>query len=722
MANLRIDDTRRVAPGQAPGQFAAPDASGGAQFAARQLQQAGQAITQAGTAATSIYIAEMEKLNESRVTDALNRAQTTALELQGEYTPMVGEAAIRAGEDGRSIDQVYPERFDQAVGDIQRDMGLTSVQAEAFRNRVAPVGQNFRRGVTSHVLTQRNAYTDEVETTTLALNEQLILGNPSDEQITGPAREAITNTVTSRRRRLGLPIEGDELAAKTVMGKAYLDAITATEDEDFEGAQQLFDRYRDYMTAEQQNAAQNTLATGIAYNEAEAYVAAAREGVAPPPGQPGSEFQHPAPGAAVSSGFGTRTHPITGATKMHGGTDFAAPLGSPARGMLGGRVIDVSYDEANGNIVRVDHGNGLIGSYAHLQGADVREGQEITAGQNIGRVGSTGQSTGPHLHVTMRRNGELVDPETLIGESAQQAEGQAAAGRPTRAQMEADARARFGNNRLQRQAALSEIARVFGEEDRATREAEENAIDAAYRHIEQTNTMPTPRMMALLPPGRANGMQNYLDARLAPAVVRSDPDLLQALTVDTSWQELTSEEFIAKYGSQLSQPDRLSYLGALTRANASLREEVATAAFVKQDAFSGAWAMTLDVAGIDRTPSGARADENRQGLAMLNAALRAEVLEVQALTGKQLGREEIAAIMENRLGRLAWERPENRVAGITVQSYGTGYQTSYRTMIGPNQETYRRAATARLRRQGENRNPTEDEIFNEYLTSRFSGN
>lgn len=722
MATLRIDDTRRVAPGQAPGQFAAPDASRGAQFAASQLQEAGQAITQAGTAGASIYIAEMQQLNESRVADALNRAQTTALELQSEYAPLVGEAAIAPGEDGRSIDQVFPERLDQAVGDIQREMGLTSVQAEAFRSRVSTTQQNFRSGVTRHVLTQRDAYLGEVATTTQALGQQTILGNPLDEQVTGPARESIRTSVLSERRRLGQPTEGDELAVLDVTGKAYLDAIIATEDEDFEGAQQLFDRYRDFMTPEQQNAAQNTLSTGIAYNEAEAYVAAARQGVAPPPGQPGSEFQHPAPGANVSSPFGVRVHPLTGERKMHGGTDFAAPEGSPARGMMGGRVLDVSYDEANGNLVRIDHGNGLIGSYAHLQGADVREGQEITAGQNIGRVGSTGDSTGPHLHVTMRRNGELVDPETLIGESAQQAEGQAAAGRPTRAQMEADARRRFSNNRVQRDAALSAISRVYGEEERAKTAAEQAALDAAYRHIEQTNTMPTPQMMAALPPGRANAMQSYLDARLAPPVVRSNPDLLQALTTDLSWQELTTEEFIAKYGPQLSQSDRLSYLGALTRADAALREEVATAAFVSQQAFSSAWSATLDVAGIDRTPSGAQADADRQSLAILNTALREEVLEVQRLTGKQLGREEIAQLLENRMRRLAWERPENRVGPITIQSYATGFQTSYRTMIGPNQETYRRAAAAKLARGGQNRPPTDAEVFEEYITSRFRGN
>jgi murein DD-endopeptidase MepM/ murein hydrolase activator NlpD len=661
MANLRIDDQRRVAPGQAPGQFDAPDASRGAEFASRQMQQTGQALSQAGQAVGAIYRAEVEKLNETRVNDALNRVAVTAQEQQAEWSGLRGEAAIAVGENREPLDQVYGARFEKSVGDIAREMGLTGEQLEMFAPRASTYTTQYRGSMIQHASRERESYEAEVAVTRQAIGQQAILGNPGDETVTGPARRDIRDAVISDRRRKGLSTEGDELAVLDVTGKAYLDAIIATEDEDFEGAQQLFNRYRDFMTPAQQNAAQNTLSVGIAYNEAEAYVAAARQGVAPPPGQPGSEFQHPAPGADVSSSMGMRIHPITGARTMHGGTDFAAPLGSPARGMMGGRVLEVSYDELNGNIVRIDHGNGLVGSYAHLQGADVREGQEITAGQNIGRVGSTGRSTGPHLHVTMRRNGELVDPETLIGESAQAAEGQAAAGRPTRAQMEADARQRFSNNRVQREAALSAISRVYGEEDRAKREAEQAALDAAYAHIEQTNTMPTPAMLAALPPGRLNGVQGYLDARLArlaDPVMRSDPAVRLRLAAMNPEQlarlaRKSPQEIEAEFGPYLSTPDLESLIGQSTRASEAQKQAARAATVVPHAEYTRAFASVTDIMGIDRTPSGPGALEDRQQLEVLDQGVREWVVSRQVAAGRQLDENEIRQEIQSRLARLA---------------------------------------------------------------------
>jgi murein DD-endopeptidase MepM/ murein hydrolase activator NlpD len=718
MANLRIDDTRRVAPGQAQGSLAAPDASRGADFASRQLQQTGQAVSQAGKLAADIWTKEAEAVNEARVNDALNRAQIAAQAGQTEWSQLRGLGALEVGENRQPVTDVYAPRFEQQVGEIANEMNLTQVQHERYAARVQPLTTRYRGALDTHFAAQSDTYLGEVANTTMAVSQMAILGNPFDEAVAGPARNDIRAAVLGERRRKGQPTEGDELAVQDVTGKAYLDAIIATEDEDFEGAQQLFDRYRDFMTPAQRNAAQNTLATGIAYNEAEAYVAAARQGTAPAPGQPGSQFQHPAPGADVSSPMGMRIHPITGARTMHGGTDFAAPLGSPARGMLGGRVLDVSYDELNGNIVRIDHGNGLIGSYAHLQGADVTEGQEITAGQNIGRVGSTGRSTGPHLHVTMRRNGELVDPETLIGESAQAAEGQAAAGRPTRAQMEADVRQRYGNNRIQREAALSAISRVFGEEAAATREQEQAAIDAAYAHIERTGTMPTAAMLAALPPGRLGAVRNYAeserDARLpgggAPA--RSDESTIMALTVNPGeWENMDEYAFVAKYRNVLSRPDLISYVNHIARGRQvriqGMQGEQAKAEVVPVEAFNRAWATTSRTLALP--PVTSSDTEGMQQRTILLSGLRSWVLAKQAVEGRQLNEAEITTELNGRIARLASE--PGSFMGMRMGS--SGYQTSYDTMIPAN----RAASEAALRRAG-NPNPTEAQIFAHYYNSR----
>lgn len=121
----------------------------------------------------------------------------------------------------------------------------------------------------------------------------------------------------------------------------------------------------------------------------------------------------------VTSKFGMRTHPITGQYKMHTGVDYAAPTGTPVQATRSGKVAEVGYDEGYGNYVVVDHGNGVKSRYAHLSEINVKEGQELQAGQKLGEVGSTGLSTGPHLHFEIMINGQHVDPERLInGEAA----------------------------------------------------------------------------------------------------------------------------------------------------------------------------------------------------------------------------------------------------------------------------------------------------------------
>lgn len=117
----------------------------------------------------------------------------------------------------------------------------------------------------------------------------------------------------------------------------------------------------------------------------------------------------PADGA-ISSTFGTRVHPIFGDTRMHSGIDFASPMGAPVRAAASGTVVSASYQSGYGNAVVINHGGGVATLYAHLSAFSVREGQTVTASMRIASVGSTGYSTGPHLHFEVRVNGVPVDP------------------------------------------------------------------------------------------------------------------------------------------------------------------------------------------------------------------------------------------------------------------------------------------------------------------------
>lgn len=130
---------------------------------------------------------------------------------------------------------------------------------------------------------------------------------------------------------------------------------------------------------------------------------------------PDTTFARPADGR-LSSRFGLRRIFNGQPRNPHNGLDFAAPTGAPVRAPAAGRVIDTGDYFFNGNTVFIDHGQGLISAYMHLSQIGVRAGQQIAKGERIGAVGSSGRSTGAHLHWTVILNGTPVDPELFLGQ------------------------------------------------------------------------------------------------------------------------------------------------------------------------------------------------------------------------------------------------------------------------------------------------------------------
>jgi murein DD-endopeptidase MepM/ murein hydrolase activator NlpD len=123
----------------------------------------------------------------------------------------------------------------------------------------------------------------------------------------------------------------------------------------------------------------------------------------------------PINGARLSSGFGMRRHPILGYSRMHRGTDFAAPTGTPILAAGEGTVVRAGPFSSFGNYVRIRHANGYETAYAHLSrfARGMRAGARVRQGQVIGYVGTTGRSTGPHLHYEVLRRGQQINPVNL---------------------------------------------------------------------------------------------------------------------------------------------------------------------------------------------------------------------------------------------------------------------------------------------------------------------
>jgi murein DD-endopeptidase MepM/ murein hydrolase activator NlpD len=120
----------------------------------------------------------------------------------------------------------------------------------------------------------------------------------------------------------------------------------------------------------------------------------------------------------IGSGFGQRTDPFTGESAMHAGIDFAAPSGTPILAAAGGVISDASHHPAYGNQVEIDHGNGLSTLYAHASKLLVKPGQIVRAGDTIALVGSTGRSTGSHLHFEVHVNGAAQNPARFLTHNA----------------------------------------------------------------------------------------------------------------------------------------------------------------------------------------------------------------------------------------------------------------------------------------------------------------
>lgn len=130
----------------------------------------------------------------------------------------------------------------------------------------------------------------------------------------------------------------------------------------------------------------------------------------------GGMFTWPAPSyIRISDDYGNRIHPILGTQQFHSGIDMAAPGGSPILAAYGGEVVSADYNSSMGNYVMINHGNGLYTVYMHASALYVSKGQYVSKGSKIAAVGTTGRSTGNHLHFSVRKDGSYVNPWPYLG-------------------------------------------------------------------------------------------------------------------------------------------------------------------------------------------------------------------------------------------------------------------------------------------------------------------
>lgn len=722
MARLRVYDQQQVAPGQVGGaNVSAPRVQAG-EIAGQQLQQAGRAVQQAGQVGASIATDMVEKQNEIRVTEALTVAQQRMLERQKELAQLRGADALTPGPDGIPPVQRLTADLDRDFGQIGADLKLTPTQQERFTAAAQPLTLRFQNSAADHELRENEVYRKEVYTTAVTTNQDMMLAAPMDAANVGMATAGIERATLQEADRLGLTPEATQLMVTENVGKGHVQAIVALADQNPRDAQTYYERNSSWMTPAQQAAARAHFVPAMRVDNAERWVEEAiGNQPPPPPGQPGAKWEVPISGASLpgpgSRDFGPRASFTTAngarASSDHNGVDLPAAAGTSVRAPAGGVVVRAGVNGGYGNYVEIRHGDGTSTFYGHLQDFDVAVGDSVTAGQPFARVGSTGNSTGPHLHMGAKAaDGSRLNPAELFSESRP-----APAAPPatiTRAQLYRQIDEEFGDNPLERNAHRQAADRFLATRDADQRAAEGQARDAALSYIETNRRMPPASMMAALPPGSELTMTNYYEALTAPPVVRTDPALEMALISDTeAWAHLTPEEFVAKYGREMSRGDLVSYVGTLARNNSARSTQQRTAAqaatALPVEAYGRAWRSTMNSSGI-RAPDSKDIEETRQFEAM-QVGMRDWVIARQQVEGRQLREDEIATELNGRLARLSWDRPTGMFGG----SRTTVYATSYETM----QQGDRSWAREQLRARGVER-PSEDQIYQTFVRSRLS--
>lgn len=313
--------------------------------------------------------------------------------------------------------ELYDEMIAEKAAELEEAQRLENEQLERYRARVRAMEENGGYNILA-IISKSDSFSDM-----LTAMDDVGEIMESDRQLEDAYIAARENTESVKADYEDTRAELEEL-------KAQLKAEQEELEKDIEEAIQIIldleydleNRQAEYdaiMAAE--DAANATIDKLVAELEAqraaEAAAAAAAAGGSSGGGSANASGSFLWPVASyvyVSSRFGLRVHPITGKTKNHTGIDIASNQGTAVYASDGGTVTLAGWNGGYGNCIMIDHGNGYVTLYGHLSSISVSVGQTVSQGATIGAVGSTGNSTGPHLHFEVLKNGTRIDPEQFF--------------------------------------------------------------------------------------------------------------------------------------------------------------------------------------------------------------------------------------------------------------------------------------------------------------------
>lgn len=368
---------------------------------------------------------EIDALKSQRdeITAQRQEKQAVVDQLEGEHATVLERKLAMDERNMYTIEQIQLNAqeialYDEMIADKHKELenarALEQAQLERYRERVRAMEENGNYGFLAMVLNTTDlgelltAMDDigEIMESDRELEDEYIAARENTEQVKAEY-EAVKEELEAKQAELRA--EQEELEKDIEEATALILSL----EEDIANRQAEYDAIR--AAEDEANARIDELVAALERQRA------AEEAARNPGGSGGGaavgngNFIWPCPSCTyITSRFGLRIHPVTGDKRTHTGLDIGAGYGAAIVAADGGTVILADVNGGYGNCVMIDHGNGYVTLYGHMSSYAVSEGQSVSQGDTVGYVGSTGVSTGPHLHFEVRAGGERIDPEQFF--------------------------------------------------------------------------------------------------------------------------------------------------------------------------------------------------------------------------------------------------------------------------------------------------------------------
>lgn len=404
MATVPLLDGQRVRTGALPDVRMDPRAFGA--DLAQGLGQAGQAL---GSVAE-----DLQKAEDQRIKTAVMQRDVEWMTFDREQRLGEGGLFKKAGQaavDARPVvEQAYAAKRDallKSATTVREREVLGDLLTRRYQSSLDSITEFTTR---ESVNALRGAAGARASLAGEAFGQ--VLRSETDPAKIGEARAQYEGAMSDMHDALGITSAEREVDLKAKTGAIHQTVVANMLAEDRpEDAAAYLERYAPEMTLAQLVEVRPKVLEQSIKRDAQTLMEQGPEALP----HDGSGFIMPVSGA-ITSGFGERKAPVAGASTNHNGIDIGAAAGSAVRATAPGEVIEVGSNSKSGNFVRIRHADGTISGYAHMASAGVKVGDQLAGGTVIGKVGSTGASTGPHLHFTLTdAKGEKIDPRSVIG-------------------------------------------------------------------------------------------------------------------------------------------------------------------------------------------------------------------------------------------------------------------------------------------------------------------